>query len=112
MKATLTRLAFTSIAASGLMLSAAGIASAGKDGPTCSTIAELGVDVHGQHIVRDYVMGHEGADSDWPYSGTVGSAVGANRGAAIPGGPRPTLHFPFAPGASFCTDSNSPGDHL
>jgi hypothetical protein len=44
----------------------------------------------------------------------VGSTVSANGGVAIAGGPGPGFHFPngFAPGASFCNDSNSPGMHL
>ncbi len=80
--------------------------------PTCSDT--LGIDVHGQHVVADYVTGLHG-DLDWPPSGAnVGETVGDNRGAALPGGPGPAFHFEngFAPGASFCTDSKSPGTHL
>lgn len=76
--------------------------------PTCATT--LGIEVHGQHVVGDYVTGEHG---DWPPAGTVGSAVGGS-GAAVPGGPGPGFHFPngFAPGASFCLDqSHSPGAH-
>lgn len=78
--------------------------------PTCADVAPLGIEVHGHHVVRDYVVG----DSlTWPPAGQVGGAV-AGRGAALPGGPGPGFHFPngFAPGASFCTDSRSPGLHL
>jgi hypothetical protein len=81
----------------------------GTDGPTCS--GTLGIEVHGQHIVGDYVMG---GGTTWPPSGgVVGDAV-AGQGAAVPGGPGPGFHFPngFAPGASFCNGSNSPGIHL
>lgn len=78
---------------------------------TCSDVG-LGVDVHGHHVVRDYVVG--GA-LDWPPSdGAVGAAV-AGSGAAVPGGPGPGFHFPngFAPGASFCNpQSQSPGWHV
>lgn len=76
--------------------------------PTCATT--LGIDVHGQHVVGDYVTGEHGG---WPPTGTVGSTVGGE-GAATPGGPGPGFHFPngFAPGASFCLDqSKSPGAH-
>jgi hypothetical protein len=81
--------------------------------PTCSDT--LGVVVHGQHIVADYVtgMGHMGAP--WPPSGgIVGEMVSENGGVAVAGGPGPGFHFPngFAPGASFCNDSSSPGTHL
>ncbi|HSP55493.1 MAG TPA: hypothetical protein VLS25_07890 [Dehalococcoidia bacterium] len=82
--------------------------------PTCSTT--LGIVVHGQHIVGDYVTGIGHADLGWPPSGgVVGEAVSANGGAAIPGGPGPGFHFPngFAPGASFCLlQSLAPGTHL
>lgn len=94
--------------AAGLLIGAAGSAAA-HEGPTCADFGPLGVEVHGQHVVRDYVMGG-GLDS-WPPSGSVGSVVGG-RGAAVPGGPGPGFHFPngFAPGASFCNpQSNSPG---
>jgi hypothetical protein len=52
---------------------------------------------------------------DWPPAGgIVGQTVSANGGAKVPGGPGPGFHFPngFAPGASFCTGSSSPGTHL
>ena len=88
-----------------------GAAVAGGDGPTCSRT--LGVEVHGQHIVGDYVTGL-GHHVEWPPRGQVGAAMRENRGVAVPGGPGPGFHFPngFAAGASFCTGSNSPGPHL
>jgi hypothetical protein len=80
--------------------------------PTCS--GTLGIAVHGQHIVGDYVTGIGHGDLGWPPSGRVGQAVKQNGGVAIAGGPGPGFHFPngFAPGASFCLDqSKSPGTH-
>ena len=56
--------------------------------PTCSHLPNFRV--HGQHVIRDYVL-----------TGEPGARGGPSH---------PTL--PFAPGASFCTDSNSPGVHL
>jgi hypothetical protein len=88
-------------------------AAASPDGPTCS--GTLGIKVHGQHIVGDYVTGIGHMDLGWPpRGGVVGQAVASNGGVAIAGGPGPGFHFPngFAPGASFCNDSNSPGTHL
>ncbi|HEV2126168.1 MAG TPA: hypothetical protein VGW38_25715, partial [Chloroflexota bacterium] len=80
--------------------------------PTCSN-TPLGVEVHGQHIVRDYVTGGETA-GEWPPDGGVGKAI-AGEGAAVPGGPGPGFHFEHgvAPGASFCNpQAQSPGVHL
>ena len=80
--------------------------------PTCADFGALGIVVHGQHVVRDYVMG--GGLSSWPpQGGVVGDALGGS-GAAVPGGPGPGFHFPngFAPGASFCNpQSQAPGFH-
>jgi len=80
--------------------------------PTCSDT--LGISNHGQHIVGDYVTGIGHGQMGWPPAGQVGSTVAANGGAAVPGGPGPGFHFAngFAPGASFCNGSNSPGAHL
>ena len=81
--------------------------------PTCSDT--LGVVVHGQHIVADYVTGIGHETLDWPPSDqNIGQIVSENGGAAIPGGPGPGFHFPngIAPGASVCNDSQSPGAHL
>ncbi|MDX1619894.1 MAG: hypothetical protein R3320_02810 [Nitriliruptorales bacterium] len=79
--------------------------------PTCADT--LPIANHGQHVVGDYVtgMGHDALE--WPPAGQVGDATGGNRGAVLPGGPGPSFHFEngFAPGASFCTGSNSPGLH-
>lgn len=89
-----------------LALLTAGPAAA--HGPTCTDLdgLDLGIAVHGQHVVRDYVMG----TTTWPPAGSTNAAGGA----AIPGGPGPGFHFVhgFAPGASFCTNSNSPGLHF
>jgi hypothetical protein len=96
----------------GLLGAALAAAPASAHGPTCSD-SPLGISVHGQHVVRDYVTGGDGAAS-WPPKGSVGSSI-AGAGAALPGGPGPGFHFPngFAPGASFCnSQSKSPGFHL
>ncbi len=92
-------------------------ASAEQSGPTCSD--ELGIANHGQHIVGDYVSGIGGFlwgdDLGWPPDGReVGEAVRENGGAYLPGGPGPGFHFDYgvAPGASFCTSSQSQGAHL
>lgn len=73
---------------------------------TCSDVG-LGVEVHGHHVVRDYVAG---TLETWPPSGGVGAAV-AGTGAVLPGGPGPAFHFElgFAPGASFCNDQARSG---
>jgi hypothetical protein len=80
--------------------------------PTCADFEALGIVVHGQHVVRDYVTG--GQLEGWPPAGGVGQAI-AGEGAAVPGGPGPGFHFPngFAPGASFClSQSEAPGFHV
>lgn len=80
--------------------------------PTCADFEGLGIVVHGQHVVRDYVTG--GELSGWPATGGAGQYV-AGEGAAVPGGPGPGFHFPngVAPGASFClSQSQSPGFHV
>ena len=95
--------------AAAIALSLGGSAQAA---PTCSTT--LGIAVHGQHIVGDYVTGVGSGTLGWPPAGgVVGDATGGS-GAAVPGGPGPGFHFPngFAPGASFClSQSQSPGAH-
>ena len=91
----------------------AGTAGAAPHTPTCADA--LGIAVHGQHIVGDYVSGIGHGDLSWPPSGgVIGEAVSANGGVVVAGGPGPGFHFPndFAPGASFCTGSKSPGRHL
>ncbi len=89
------------------------VAAAGGS-PTCSDV--LDIEVHGHHVVADYVTGSGHATFSWPPAGGVGSTV-AGRGAALPGGP--SHHFLreegvfVAPGASFCnSESRSPGLHL
>ncbi|MPZ74418.1 MAG: hypothetical protein GEU74_14540 [Nitriliruptorales bacterium] len=102
------RLAATGVMVAGAMAGAALPAAAHE---TCSDVGFLDVEVHGQHVVRDYVV--EGQIS-WPPAGGVGTAI-AGQGAAIPGGPGPGFHFPngFAPGASFCIpQSQSPDFHV
>ena len=106
------RLLVAAAVTSSALFALGGVASAAPKQPTCSTT--LGIVVHGQHVVGDYVTGL-GHDGHWPLSGgVVGEAVRANGGALVPGGPGPGFHFQhgFAPGASFCTDSQSPGAHL
>lgn len=90
------------------ILASGGPASAA---PTCADT--LGIKVHGQHVVADYVTGLHGELTWPPQGGVVGQAV-SGQGAALPGGPGPAFHFEngFAPGASFCTGSSSPGVHL
>ncbi len=106
-KASLSSVAALSMLGSG---SVAAAQSADRGDPTCSDLAFLDIDVHGQHVVRDYVAG----DHDVAAGRDLGQRVGANQGAAVPGGPGAGGHLPagIAPGASFCTDSQSPGVHL
>lgn len=95
----------------GLTFGVAGTAAAAGS-PTCSDT--LGIQVHGQHIVGMYVVDMNQLFLPyWPPVGGVGQYIGGT-GASLPGGPGPGFHFPngFAPGASFCNDSNSPGTHL
>ena len=95
--------------ATAVVVSIAGVLTmatgAGAEGtPTCSDT--LGIQVHAQHIIGDYVTGVGRANLTWPPSGQVGDVVGGN-GPVVRGGPGPGFHFDegFAPGASFCTDS-------
>jgi hypothetical protein len=95
---------------SALTISVTGIAAA-HDESTCDNLFGF---PHGYHVVADYVtgIGSEflgGPGIDWPPTD-----VNAAGGAAMPGGPGPAFHFVngVAPGASFCTDSNSPGAHF
>jgi hypothetical protein len=99
-------------AAAASVVAMAAPAAAAPGAPTCSTT--LGISVHGQHVVGDYVTGIGHDALGWPApGGVVGAAVSANRGAVVPGGPGPGYHFRYgvAPGASFCTASRSPGVH-
>lgn len=94
-------------AATVAVLLGAAAAPAAASEATCSDLFGY---PHGYHIVADYVtgIGSEvlgGPGIAWPP--TDANAAG---GAAHPGGP---YHGgAIAPGASFCTDSNSPGAHL
>lgn len=87
----------------------AGAAPAGAT-PTCAGVG--GLVNHGQHIVGAYVVGVGGLGSslEWAPAGSVGSAIGGS-GASLPGAAGRKQHA-AAPGASFCTDSASPGAHL
>jgi len=93
-------------------MAGANAAGAGAGTPTCSDT--LGVEVHGQHIVGDYVTGVGHDTIPWPPTGGIVGDATAGSGVAVRGGPGPGFHFPnnVAPGASFCTDSSSPGVHL
>lgn len=99
------------------LVAVAGFSVAGVTGvsaePTCSDSAIVDVEVHGQHVVYDYVSGLESSGSGWPPSGgIIGQTTGPNGGAVIPGGPGAGFHFDLgvAPGASFCNEqANSPG---
>ena len=65
---------------------AAGTATAHGDS-TCSGLG--GIEVHGQHVIGDYVtgLGGIGGGLEWPPAGQVGAAIQANGGgAAVPGG--------------------------
>lgn len=104
------RLITAALLASALTVSVSGLAAA-HDESTCSNLFGY---PHGYHIVADYVtgLGSEflGGDGiDWPPT-----ELNAAGGAALPGGPGPAFHFVLgvAPGASFCTDSKSPGAHF
>jgi len=91
------------IAAMVMAMSLTTISSASAEGtPTCGGLFG---EVHGYHIIADYVTGIGsdvlgGPGIEWPP--TEYNAAG---GAALPGGPGPAFHFvnKVAPGASFCT---------
>jgi hypothetical protein len=101
------------LAVSGVLAVAALTAAPAGATPTCAV--ELGVAVHGQHVVGDYVTGLGRDTLTWPPAGAVGGAVSGNGGVTVAGGPGPGFHFPngVAPGASFCNDqARSPGVHF
>lgn len=102
---------FMFVAAATALLAVAVAGPVAAHDATCSS--SIGTEVHGQHVLGLYVVGGQLALDSWPPTGGVGQYI-AGRGAALPGGPGPGFHFPngFAPGASFCTDSNSPGAHF
>jgi hypothetical protein len=103
------RFILVAAASATLVLALAGPAAAHET--TCTS--SIGTEVHGQHVLGLYVVGGQLALDYWPPTGGVGQYI-AGEGAALPGGPGPAFHFlnGFAPGASFCTDSNSPGLHF
>ena len=89
-------------------------ASADADAASRTCSSTLEVEVHGQHIIGDYVTGVGRANLDWPPKGGVVGEETGGEGVAIRGGPGPGFHFieGFAPGASFCVpQSQSPGFH-
>lgn len=91
-----TRTKISMVLALALTLSAlTGAAAMAHGTPTCSEVEFLQIEVHGDHIKRDYVF-QEGATN-------------AAGGAKLPGGAGPRFHFvnKVAPGASFCTGANS-----
>ena len=75
-------------------------------GPTCAGMLG-GLEVHGHHIVADYVTGVGHVNMAWPPAGEVN----ARGGAVLPGGPGPGFHFPggHPPGASFCLEQANSG---
>jgi hypothetical protein len=81
---------------------------------TCHDALGSGIEVHGQHIIGDYVTGLGGIFGDgleWPPNGQVGQTIGGEGGAVMPGGPGPGFHFGIeglAPGASFCNEQAHP----
>ncbi len=98
MNATALRLSAAAIVAASIALPATGALAHGGENSTCADVDFLGVDVHGDHVVRDYVKGQDGE-------------VGHGEGAAMPGGPGPAFHFTLdgvAPGASFCNPQAHP----
>lgn len=104
------RTLFAAIVAGGIL---AGGALPAAASPTCSDLEFLGTEVHGHHVVRDYVTG--GAVTEWqPKGGSVGATI-AGSGAETAGGPAAGGHFDadIAPGASFCnSQSKAPGFHV
>lgn len=102
------RIATTAAAVTLLMLIVAAPATAS---PTCAE--QMGIAVHGQHVISDYVVGDH--SSAWPPSGAeMGSAL-RGVGAQAPGAPGAKGHIPagIAPGASFCNaQAQSPGFHF
>lgn len=94
------------------VLPAGGVMAHGS--ATCHEALGSGIEVHGQHIVGDYVTGLGGIFGDgltWPPKGQVGASIGGNGGAVMPGGPGPAFHFTIdglAPGASFCNEQAHP----
>lgn len=88
------KFAFGLTIAAVLALGSGGTAAAG---PTCSDT--LGVENHGQHVVRDYVT--NGSATDWPPSD---GQVGENSDGA--GGDPAHRGSGVQPGASFCIEQS------
>ena len=110
MKTTLLRFSAAGLVAAAIALPAAG---AGAHEATCEDVFGSGIEVHGQHVVGDYVtdLGAVlGDDLEWPPAGQVGQNIGGEGGAVNPGGAGPGLHFliGLAPGASFCVENAHP----
>ena len=111
----ISRQVITGVAAALAILGVGTSAAAQSTNPTPTCSDALGIDVHGQHVVGDYVTGIGHEEMGWPPSGAdVGNTVASNGGVVVRGGPGPGFHFEHgvAPGASFCTESQSPGNHL
>lgn len=103
---TLGRLLAGATITAAIVVAAGPAASAAAGNATCSNIFG---EVHGFHIVGDYVDGDGHSSLEWPPAGQVDAAGGA----AVKGGPGVKHHQPYAPGASFCVgNANSPGIHL
>lgn len=101
------KLASTIVLASTLaFVSQPGNAAISAD-PTCSDLEFLGIDVHGQHVIRDYVTGGD-LGQEWPPV-SMRDVIRENGGAVLPGGPGAGYHLPNSvpPGASFCVDAES-----
>jgi hypothetical protein len=103
------RLLAAGVAALALVLVASIDPASAAGSPTCSET--LGIAVHGQHIIGDYITGIGHDTLTWPPSGQVGEVVGGSGGPVVRGGPGPGFHFPngFPPGASFCLSQAQSG---
>ncbi len=112
MKANTVRFVAAAALAAAIVLPTSAATAQGS--PTCADVLGSGIEVHGQHVVGDYVTGLGGIFGDgldWPPKGEVGAAVQENGGALVPGGPGPGFHFTIeglAPGASFCIEQAHP----
>jgi hypothetical protein len=111
MKSTLKNVRLIALAIAAVTAAILVGAASGHGGATCSGLGAL--EVHGQHVVGDYVTGTGGISGgqQWPPAGGIGAVVKENGGAAVPGGPGPGFHFTIpglAPGASFCNEQAHP----
>ena len=95
-----------------VIATSSGLAGAATARPDMLSSARI--KAHGQHIVGDYVTG----SATWNSIGRRLRASSEDRRLEWwrrdPRRPRARLPLPdgFAPGASFCNGSNSPGTHL